>query len=171
MAFAAAAPYAIPALLGLLGFGANKIGNKKPEATQYKTLSPEQQAFQNKILQMLGGQAEVPDFESFAAPYKRDFQENIVPGIAERFGGAGALSSSGFNQTLGQAGAGLEEKLASLHEGLKSQRFGQLLPFGFQQGTHTDIQQGGQNWLAQLLGPILQGYGGSLGQKFGGLGG
>lgn len=164
MAFAAAAPYAIPAILGLLGFGASKMGNKKPKSTQYPTMSPEQQAFQNKILQMLGGQlGEGQDFESFAAPYRREFEEKTIPGISERFAGLGGLSSSGFTQSLGQAGAGLNEKLAALQEGLKSERFNRLLPFAFQSRFHTDVQSGGQNWLAELLGPILSGYGSGLG--------
>jgi len=167
---AAAAPYAIPAILGLLGFGASKMGNKKESVKQYPTISPEQQAFQNKILQMLGGQLEVPDFETFAAPYKRQFQQETIPGIAERFAGLGGLSSSGFTQSLGQAGAGLNEKLAALQEGLKDRRFSQLLPYALQSRFHTDVGRGGQNWLAELLGPLLQGYGSGLGSNLGQIG-
>lgn len=172
MAFAAAAPYAIPAILSLLGFGASKMGNKKPQSTQYPTMSPEQQAFQNKILEMLGGQLGEggEDFDTFAAPYKRQFEEQTIPGISERFAGLGGLSSSGFTQSLGQAGAGLNEKLAALQQQMKQQKFQSLLPFAFQKGFHTDVQQGGQNWLSELLGPILQGYGGGLGGNLGNIG-
>lgn len=168
MAFAAAAPYAIPAFLSLLSFGASKIGNKKEKVKQYPTMSPEQQAFQNKILQMLSGQLGERgegDFEDFSAPYKRQFQEETIPGISERFAGLGGLSSSGFTQSLGQAGAGLNEKLAALQQGLKADKFNRLLPFGFQNRFHTDVQGGGQNWLAELLAPILQGYGSGLGEN------
>jgi hypothetical protein len=168
MPFAALIPYAIQAALALLSYSASKKGNKKEEVKQYPTLTPEQGAFQNKILQMLGGQLESPNFETFAAPYKRDFQENIVPGIAERFAGLGGLSSSGFTQSLGQAGGALEEKLAALQEGLKSDQFSKLLPFAFGSSFHTDVQRGGgQNWLAELLGPILQSFGSSFGQRLG----
>lgn len=61
-------------------------------------------------------------YKTLSAPYLREFKEQTIPGIAERFvgmGGAsnplsGALSSSGFGQALGAAGAGLQENLASM---------------------------------------------------------
>ncbi len=54
--------------------------------------------------------------EAFEAPAKRQFQEEIVPSIAERFTGQfgeGSQRSSAFGQQLGQAGAGLSENLAA----------------------------------------------------------
>ncbi len=60
-------------------------------------------------------------YENFSAPYMNQFQEQILPQIAERFAGAGALSSSGFGQALGGAGAGLQAKLAELFASLQSQ--------------------------------------------------
>lgn len=56
---------------------------------------------------------------AFEAPYMRQFNEQTIPALAERFAGLGATSSSGFQQALGQAGAGLSENLASLREQLK----------------------------------------------------
>jgi len=55
---------------------------------------------------------------AFEAPYMRQFNEQIVPGLAERFSGlgAGAQRSSAFSQALGAAGAGLNENLASLQQ-------------------------------------------------------
>ena len=52
----------------------------------------------------------------FQAPYIRQFQQQTIPGLAERFAGmgAGAQSSSGFQQALGQAGGELSENLAAL---------------------------------------------------------
>lgn len=158
----------LPLLLGGGGLLASGIGNKKPQGIQFPTQTPQQQQFQNKILEMLGGQlGEANDFESFAAPFRREFNEQTVPGIAERFAGLGGLSSSGFTQSLGQAGAGLNEKLASLQTGLKQDKFRSLLPFAMQSAFGTGIQPGGQNWLSELLGPILQGYGGQLGANLG----
>jgi|LNFM01.1.fsa_nt_gb hypothetical protein len=167
------ASWLIPLILGGASIFANKQGNKKPQTTQYPTMSPEQQAFQNKILEMLGGQLGEggdEEFNAFAAPYKRQFEEQTIPGISERFAGLGGLSSSGFTQSLGQAGAGLNEKLAALQQGLKSERFNRLLPFAFQKNFHTDVEKGGQNWLAELLGPILQGYGSGLGGNLANMG-
>ena len=65
--------------------------------------------------------------QNFAAPYLQNFNERILPDIAERFAGAGALSSSGFGQALGGAGANLQAQLASLQSGLQQQGAGTLL--------------------------------------------
>lgn len=65
-------------------------------------------------------------FEQFAAPYKTQFEQEIIPGLAERFAGAGGamgggLSSSGFGQALSSAGAGLESNLAAMKGNLMNQ--------------------------------------------------
>jgi len=104
----------------------------KEKESQMTTMTPEQQ----QILQMLsqylsqGGpemfnylsgilSGDPESFEAFEAPIKRQFEEEVIPGIAERFGGMGAQSSSGFQQALGKAGAGLSENLAALRAQLK----------------------------------------------------
>ena len=64
---------------------------------------------------LLSGSPETMD--KFSAPYMRQFNEQVVPGIAERFAGMGSggnLLSGSFGQQMGQAGAGLEEQLASM---------------------------------------------------------
>lgn len=63
----------------------------------------------------------------FQRPAMRQFEEEIVPGIAERFTGTlgpGAQRSSAFGQQLGQAGAGLAERLAAQRAGLGMQALG-----------------------------------------------
>jgi len=69
-------------------------------------MSPDSQAYQN-----------------FAAPQMQQFQQEIVPGIAERFSGmgAGAQSSSAFNQTMAQEGGNLQMRLAQLRSSLQMQ--------------------------------------------------
>lgn len=52
--------------------------------------------------------------EQVEAPAMRQFQEEIVPGVAERFSGMGAQSSSAFNQTMGQQAGSLAERLAAM---------------------------------------------------------
>lgn len=76
--------------------------------------NPAFQQGQSFLQDLLSGSPE--SFEKFEAPYRREFQERTVPGLAERFSGlgSGAQSSSAFQQALGQAGAGLSENLASL---------------------------------------------------------
>lgn len=86
-------------------------------------------------------------YENFAAPHMRQFNEQTIPGLAERFAGLGAQSSSGFQNALGQAGAGLQENLAGLRSGLQMQGA---------QGAGQFNQQNLQN-LMQLLGVQTQG--------------
>lgn len=51
--------------------------------------------------------------KQFEAPFLRQFQQETLPTIAERFTGMNAQKSSAFGQQLGQAGASLQENLAS----------------------------------------------------------
>lgn len=121
-------------------------------------------------------------YRQFEAPYMRQFNEQTIPGLAERFAGAGAqggaLSSSGFGQALGAAGAGLQENLASLRAGLRggaatqaqgqyNQQLGLGLgaqPFGYQ------TRQGSSGLIPNLLGHLgaglnpgaVSGIGGSM---------
>jgi len=53
---------------------------------------------------------------AFEAPYMRQFYEETIPSLANRFQSMGAMDSSGFNLSLGKAGAGLHENLAALKE-------------------------------------------------------
>lgn len=56
--------------------------------------------------------------QQFQQPYMDNFNQNIVPDISNRFAGMGTgnsgLSSSGFQQTLAQAGRGLQRDLAQM---------------------------------------------------------
>ena len=76
-------------------------------------------------------------FEQFSAPYLQQFQEQIMPQIAERFAGGGALSSSGFGQALGGAATGLQSQLAQLFSQLQGQASGR------QQGQFHNLSQTG----------------------------
>ena len=71
---------------------------------------------------------------AFEAPFMRQFNEQIIPQLAERFSGmgAGAQSSSAFQQALGQSGADLSERLASLKGNLGLQGAGQALGYAQQ---------------------------------------
>lgn len=71
-------------------------------------------------------------YGNFAAPYMRQFNEQIIPGLAERFSGVGAQSSSAFANALGGAGAGLLENLASQREGLRFNALGKALRYAQQ---------------------------------------
>lgn len=115
-------------------------------------------------------------FNQFSSPYLKQFEEQMLPGIAERFAGGGALSSSGFGQAVGGAAAGLQSQLAQLFSQLQGQaaqrqqgEFQGLSglglnysPFAYQQ------QQGSGGMLAPLLGGIGTAIGGPLGGAIGG---
>jgi hypothetical protein len=79
-------------------------------------------------------------FNQFSSPYLQQFQEQIVPQIAERFAGGGALSSSGFGQALGGAAAGLQSQLAQLFSQLQGQASGR------QQNQFANLSQQGLNY-------------------------
>lgn len=132
---------------------------------------------QSRLQELLMGTPEA--YQQFEAPYLRQFQEQTLPQIAERFAGAGALGSSGFGQSLGAAGAGLQENLAQMRSqaqmgalqsalgqyqnlaslGLGAQPFGYqrqigsagFIPQAIQQGIF-GVGQGGIGSLAKLLG-------------------
>lgn len=89
-------------------------------------------------------------FDQFAAPYKAEFEQQIVPGLAERFAGAGAqggaLSSSGFGQALGAAGGQLEANLAGLKSGLMMQAMQDIMG---QYGQMSGMGMGAQPFMYQ----------------------
>lgn len=119
-------------------------GSSDESLEQVPTKSPKQEKFASEMIDMLNkmkqpgggyGLAENyynsmlgPDsqkaFNQFSAPYMNQFKEQILPEIAERFAGVGALSSSGFGQALGGAASNLQSQLAQLFSGLQSQAAG-----------------------------------------------
>jgi len=99
-----------------------------PEGTLlgFPLFTPQQQQQQQQLSQVamggLGGLFQPPQgiAQSGAqeADSLRSFREQTVPAIAERFSGPGSAGqrSSAFRQSLGAAGAGLEERLAMIRE-------------------------------------------------------
>jgi hypothetical protein len=153
------------------------------------TGTPEQQGLHNNVISQAmglsqGGYQHAQDYynslfepgnqayENFASPFMNQFEEQILPQIAERFAGGGALSSSGFGQALGGAGAGLQAQLAQLFAGLQSKaaesqtnQYNQLTQYGLNyQPFAYNKQQGSQG----MLGPLATGLGTALGGPLGG---
>jgi len=105
--------------------------------------------------------------QQFQAPAMRQFEEEIIPTIAERFSKVNAQKSSAFGQQLGKAGAGLAENLAAQRAGLGQNAISQLqqlLGQGMQPQFETMFRPGTSGSLAQLLGPLLGGIGGGAAQ-------
>lgn len=109
-------------------------------------------------------------FNQFASPYLQQFEEQILPQIAERFAGGGALSSSGFGQALGGASAGLQSQLAQLFSDLQNQaanrqsgQFQNISQLGLNYSPYDYVkQQGSQGFLGNFVGGLGQGAGSSL---------
>lgn len=117
---------------------------------------------------------------AFEAPFMRQFHEQTIPQLAERFAGLGAQSSSAFNQALGAAGSGLQEQLAALRGNLGLQAADQGL--GYAQQPISNLQsflQTGLGTQSQAYVPkqkpfwqeLLTGLSGGAGQALGMLGG
>ena len=173
----------IPGMMmgGLLGAGAGfGGGNTQDQLKQFEQYTPEQQELLKQILGQVGPEGQLgkgygqslsylqelldPSSEAqqrFADPYMKQFDQETIPGLGERYAGGGALggglSSSGFGQAIGGAGANLQTQLASL----KSQ---------LQQGAAQNIMGQYNNMTQQGLGAQPFGYtyqpgGGGLGQQ------
>jgi hypothetical protein len=162
----------------------------KPEKIQrISKLRPEQESLFSQYLQALGGQGaggafgDVADYyrglmsgegsEAFEAPLMRQFQEDIMPGIAEQFAGlgAGGLSSGGFAQETGRAATDLSERLAQLRAGLRSEGVKGLQGLtgqAFGQMDETLFRPREPGLLEKFAGEAFGGIGKGLGTAFGG---
>lgn len=112
--------------------------------------------------------------KQFEAPAMRQFNEEIVPGLAERFSGMGARNSSAFGQAMGQAGSGLAERLAAMRAGLgmqaSQQGFGySQLPFQ-EMMQKTSLGMGTPAFGYQAFGGMPSGLSSMLGGLSGGIG-
>jgi len=185
-------PMTIMALMSLLGAGvggvAGGLGSSKSGGNfftgspggfeQVSRFTPEQQQQFSQLLsglgpaqgagldlinQLLSGDEEA--FAKFEAPFKRQFEQETVPGIAERFAGMGshgAQSSSAMQQTMGQAGRELSENLASLRGNLQQNALSQLqgmMGMGFQPTFESVYRQPTTGFFGGLAGGLGQGAG------------
>ncbi len=61
------------------------------------------------------------DYQAFAAPQMRQFNEEIIPQLSEQFSGYGGIGSSGFRNAAVNAGTDLSERLGSIRAQLRQQ--------------------------------------------------
>ena len=121
-----------------------------------------------------------PDFfNNIEAPAFRQFNEQIVPDLANRFasmGSGGSTGSTAFRNQLGREGSNLATNLAAQRSGLQQQGVGQQLQYSQQpiqnmmqmlqqslqptQNTYTPPSSG-------LLGGIIPGLAGGLSAGYG----
>jgi len=77
---------------------------------------------------ILGG--DQATFDAYFKPARRGFEEETLPGIAERFTGSlgeGSQRSSSFGQALGSAARDLEENIFSQRIGMQTDALAQLM--------------------------------------------
>ncbi len=175
--------------MALLDFLFGKRGEREGRMEQIPTMTPQQQRLLSQMLTGLGGPMQLgiqnlaqllsgaPEaLEAYQRPELRRFEEETIPGIAERFTELGAQRSSAFPQALGAAGASLAERLAAQRAGLQQQamgQLGQLLGFGMQARPFETVYRppisGTPGFLGALAPGIGAGLGGGLGRLLGGL--
>jgi hypothetical protein len=140
-------------------------------AQQPITTDPNYQSGSSYLQRLLSNDPAM--MEQFSAPYLRQFNEDITPGIAERFAGMGTggsgLSSSGLNNALAQAAQRLQESLASMRSQQQLQGAQLALPYAQQpynnlsdlygQQLFTNYQQAPQQGFLQ---PLATAAGGAL---------
>ena len=130
---------------------------------------------QDYLSKILSGDKDA--YNMFASPYLQNFEQQIVPQLAERFAGlgggmgGGALGSSGFGQALGGAGAGLQSQLAGLFANLQqnaagqaTNQYNQLSGMGLGTRALENVYQPGSTG---ALGGALAGLGQGVGSGFG----
>jgi len=113
------------------------------------------------------------DYDAFAAPAMRQYNQDIVPGLSEQFAGmgAGGLSSSGFRNAQVQGATDLSERLGQLRAQLRQHGAQGLQNIGSQ-----GLQNYSQNMVTQqgtpgMLSTIAPAIGTAAGAYIGGPGG
>lgn len=186
---------ALPLFAGLAGMLAlNKFTSQPDKFGKSGTMTPQQRQSLNQLLSFLSPQGglgqgavrgaqyygdllnpESQTYQSLEQPYMQRFQQQTVPGLAERFAGLGAmgggLSSSGFGQALSAAGANLQAQLAAMRTAAQQQAAGGLLgqynqgmAIGTGQRAFENTYQPGNTG---IFGPALASFGQGFGQRMG----
>lgn len=160
----------------------------KGKWSQRSTLGPEQQGLYQQMLAALSGQGgggafgqaadyyrdllsdDSKNFQAFAAPEQRRFNEETIPGLSEQFAGmgAGGLSSSGFRNAAVNAGTDLSERLGAIRAQLRqqgAQGLNQMGQFGLSPQFNENVYTAGQPGLFDTIGG---GIGNAIGQFGGG---
>lgn len=111
------------------------------------------------------------DYQAFAAPQMRQFNEQTIPGLAEQFAGmgSGGLSSSGFQNAAVGAGIDLSERLGAIRANLRqagAQGLQNIGSQGLQNFSQNKVTQPGtEGALPGILGAVGTAVGGpALGQ-------
>lgn len=169
-------------------FGTDLLTGTPEKHKRVSTLLPEQQALADQLFQAGQGEGaggafgasadyyrnllgdDSADFNAFAAPQIRQFNEETVPGLSEQFAGmgSGGLSSSGFRNAAINAGTDLSERLGAIRSQLRQQGAQGLQGIG-----QSGLQNFSQDVMTQpgsqgLLGSFAPAIGTAAGAAIGG---
>lgn len=110
------------------------------------------------------------DYNAFADPMLRQYNQDIVPGISEQFAGmgAGGLSSSGFRNAQVQGATDLAERLGAIRANLRqsgAQGLNNIGQMGLQSYSQNMVTNPGSQGFLSSIAPAV---GGSIGTAIGG---
>jgi hypothetical protein len=122
-------------------------------------------------------------YKNFEAPLQRQFQEETVPGLANRFSGmgsGGSLGSTAFRNQLAREGSNLSTNISALRGGMQQQGVNQSLGYAqapvnqymqlLQQAlnpTQTAYMPPSQGFFGPILGSLAGGAASGYGQQWG----
>lgn len=122
-------PAITPEQKGLLDY-LTKYGEGRTDLRGVLKEAPLYKAGEKALLDLFKTTPEA--YEQFKAPIMREFQEQILPGIAGRYAGTGAARSSSLQNALAAAGGNLGERLGALREQLRQSGISQALGYAQQ---------------------------------------
>lgn len=163
------------------------FGGSPGKMRQISTLRPEQAGLYNQLQQAgqqqgaggaFGTSADYyrnllsddsQDYNAFAAPAMRQYNQDIVPGISEQFAGmgSGGLSSSGFRNAQVQGATDLSERLGAIRAQLRQSGAQGLQNIG-QAGLQNFSQMYQQPGTEGFLGSVAPAIGAGIGMGVGG---
>lgn len=130
---------------------------------QFPRFTPEQQSTMSELLQQGKQNTDFSGIENLA---RKNFTEQTIPGLAERFTSmGGGQHSSAFQGALGGAGSDLEAQLAALKPRFGMQQLGMGLQPSFESAykpATPGFAQTGLSSLMALLPQLLQLYSGGM---------
>jgi hypothetical protein len=169
-------------LIGAALGGVNALfggGGFKGKKAQPVKISPFSSTGQQGLDWLVNQGQQNADFGGIEDRYRKQFNEQTIPSLAERFTGmgSGAQESSAFQSSLGRAGSDLESQLAALRSqyGLQQMQTGLRPQYevgmeaakpGFLQGAFRGAMggSGGPGGIMESLSGMFGGQGGQQGQ-------
>lgn len=145
-------------IMNMIGTGAEHLFGEGNKGRQSSTYSKGAQSMLEGVLDQIKGmkgQADITQnqnyqtgqdwlqsmyndpefFNKFEAPMQRQFQEQTIPDLANRFasqGSGGSLGSTGFRNQLAREGSNLQTNIAALRGGMQQQGIPQLMGYAQQ---------------------------------------